>query len=109
MAEYSEVTVRDTVMVRDTVLVRDAVTVRDTVTVRQRGDTVIVERSVWRDVEREARARSDVVQRSAEEREEREERRSGGSWWRGVLIGLTAGVIVMLIVMIINKIRRYVT
>lgn len=100
---------RDTVLVRDTMTVRDAVLVRDTVRIRQRGDTVIVERRVWREVEREARARSDVVKRSAEEKEEREERRSGGSWWRGMLLGLTVGVICALIVMIINKIRRYVT
>lgn len=102
-------TVRDTVMVRDTVQVRDAMLVRDTVTVRQRGDTVIVERAVWRDVEREARARSEVQQTRAEERKEAEERRSGGGWLRGALTGLIAGVIMTLTVMIINKIRRYVT
>lgn len=101
-------TVRDTVTVRDTLTIRSNEVLRDTVRVRQRGDTVIVERSVWRDIERaEARGTRAETTRT-EQVEERE--KAGGNRWKMLLTGLVIGATLPLLTrLIIRLIKRYVT
>lgn len=101
-------TVRDTVTLRDTLTIQRSEVLRDTVRVRQRGDTVIVERSVWRDIER-AEARGTRAERAQTERVE-ERDKAVGNGRKMLLIGLLIGAILPLLTRLtIRLIKKYVT